>query len=416
MGDGAGTPVALAPAGRSVSVALTVAAHSHMRPKTGRKMPGAHSIVWIGSAESWAESGLADSPSLDVTWVRDADEAARLGPQHFDAAVVISEADANTEARVRRLRSWDDCPPLLVVARTGGAEDLQRFVSAGPHDVVLADPAVARGFASELHRQLERIAHARRPRRAGRARETSPPPPDGVIAHSQPMQQALALAARAATSTATVLIGGETGSGKEVVARAVHAGGPRARRSFVAVNCAAFPDTLLESELFGHTRGSFTGADRDKRGLFEEAEGGTLFLDEIGETSPPFQAKLLRVLQEREVRPIGGARSRKIDVRVVAASHRDLRAESARGAFRTDLYYRLAVFPIAVPPLRDRPDDVLPLAAHFFDLHGKQEHKPGCELSRAAQHLLLAYPWPGNVRELENEVQRALALVDAGEV
>jgi Nif-specific regulatory protein len=180
------------------------------------------------------------------------------------------------------------------------------------------------------------------------------------------------------------------------------------------VNCAAFPDTLLESELFGHTRGSFTGADRDKKGLFELAEGGVLFLDEVGETSPTLQVKLLRVLQEREVRAVGGTRARHIDVRLIAATNRDLATEVKRGGFREDLYYRLAVFPIAVPPLRERREDVLPLAQHFLELHGGREGKPGCRLDPRAAELLLAFPWPGNVRELENEMQRCVALIEAG--
>ena len=182
------------------------------------------------------------------------------------------------------------------------------------------------------------------------------------------------------------------------------------------MNCAAFPETLLESELFGHVRGSFTGADRDKQGLFEVADRGTLFLDEVGETSGPFQAKLLRVLQEREIRPVGGTRPRKVDVRLVAATNRDLRFEVRSGRFREDLYYRLAVFPIAVPPLRARTEDILPLAEHFLALHGAREGKPGCRLSRDAARLLLSYAWPGNVRELENEVQRALALAEPGQL
>jgi transcriptional regulator with PAS, ATPase and Fis domain len=180
----------------------------------------------------------------------------------------------------------------------------------------------------------------------------------------------------------------------------------------VPVNCAAFPDTLLESELFGHVRGAFTGADRDKKGLFDAADGGTLFLDEIGETSSALQAKLLRTLQDGEVRPVGGTRVRRVDVRVVAATNRDLRAEVEGGRFREDLYYRLAVFPIAVPALRERPEDILPLARHFLHLHGGREDKPGCTLSSETRNLLLSHPWPGNVRELENEMQRAVALAD----
>jgi len=225
------------------------------------------------------------------------------------------------------------------------------------------------------------------------------------------MQRVFALVDRASRSRATVLLTGETGTGKELVARAVHDGGLRARQPFVAVNCAAFPDTLLESELFGHVRGAFTGADRDKHGLFEAADGGTLFLDEIGETSGPFQAKLLRVLQEREVRP----GSRAVDVRVVAATNRDLWREGSPGGFRPDLYFRIAVFPIHIPPLRERAGDVRRLAAHFLEQHGRAEGKPGVRLSPEAERLLEAHAWPGNVRELDNEIQRALALAEPGE-
>jgi len=182
----------------------------------------------------------------------------------------------------------------------------------------------------------------------------------------------------------------------------------------VAFNCAAFPETLLESELFGHAKGAFTGADGERKGLFTTADRSTLFLDEVSETSGPFQAKLLRVLQEREVRALGSARARPVDVRVIAASNRDLLGEVRLGRFREDLYYRLAVFPIHVPPLRERRGDVVALAEFFLALHGRRERKGGVTLSRAAGQLLEAYHWPGNVRELENEIQRVLALAEPG--
>jgi transcriptional regulator with PAS, ATPase and Fis domain len=229
------------------------------------------------------------------------------------------------------------------------------------------------------------------------------------------MRRVMGLVAVCARSRTTVLLSGETGTGKEVVARAIHAASPRREAEFVAVNCAAFPDTLLESELFGYQRGAFTGADRDQPGLFEAAHGGTLFLDEIGETSAPFQAKLLRVLQEREVRRIGGARNQAVDVRVVAASNRDLKREAAEQRFRMDLYYRLAVFPIALPPLRERTGDILALARHFLDQHGPGEGHRQASLTPEAEQLLLAHRWPGNVRELENEILRALAMTEPGE-
>jgi transcriptional regulator with PAS, ATPase and Fis domain len=237
----------------------------------------------------------------------------------------------------------------------------------------------------------------------------------GIIGRSRSMLGALSLVERACNTAATVLLTGETGTGKEVIAQAIHQGSERGESPFVAVNCAAFPDTLLESELFGHVKGAFTGAERAKEGLFQLASGGTLFLDEVGETALPLQAKLLRVLQEREVRALGGNHTRKVDVRVVAATNRELQHEISNGRFRADLFYRLAVFPIRLPALQERREDVLPLADHFLHLHGKREGRQGCELTSDARSLLVAHSWPGNVRELENAIQRALALVDPGE-
>jgi transcriptional regulator with PAS, ATPase and Fis domain len=257
---------------------------------------------------------------------------------------------------------------------------------------------------------------ARYPRVAD-LRASAPPAPvaPGVIGASEAMKRTLALVERAQQTAATTLLTGETGTGKEVLARAIHAGSVRSRGPFVALNCAAFPETLLESELFGHARGAFTGADRAKDGLFVAANGGSLFLDEVGETSLPFQVKLLRALQEREVRPVGGNRSQRVDVRVIAATNRELRREVERGGFRADLYYRLAVFPIRVPPLRERREDVPLLAAHFLALHGEREKKRSCRLASDALDWLAAHGWPGNVRELENEMLRALALSEAGD-
>jgi transcriptional regulator with PAS, ATPase and Fis domain len=229
------------------------------------------------------------------------------------------------------------------------------------------------------------------------------------------MRHVLELASRAATSRATVLVTGETGTGKELVARAIHECSARSRHAFVAVNCAAFPDTLLESELLGHVRGAFSGAERDRKGLIEEANQGTLFLDEVAETSPSFQAKLLRVLQERRVRPVGANREREVDVRVVAATHRDLRRAVREGRFREDLYYRVAVLGIHIPPLRERREDVLPLADHLLERHQNSEGKSGCRLGNEIRPLLESHHWPGNVRELANEIQRTLALAEPGD-
>jgi len=219
------------------------------------------------------------------------------------------------------------------------------------------------------------------------------------------------LARRVAVTDCTVLIVGESGTGKEVLARLIHRASPRAKRGFIAVNCAAIPENMLEAMLFGYERGSFTGAHASHAGKFEQAQGGTLLLDEITEMPLALQAKLLRVLQEREVERIGGSAPFPIDVRVIATTNRLLRAEVAAGRFREDLYYRLNVFPLALNPLRERRDDVLPLATHLLQLRARPGHRIPA-LSADAAHLLLTYPWPGNVRELDNLLQRALVLVE----
>jgi DNA-binding NtrC family response regulator len=209
-----------------------------------------------------------------------------------------------------------------------------------------------------------------------------------------------------------VLISGESGTGKEMVARAIHRQSPRRDRPFVAVNPSAVPETLLESELFGHERGAFTGAHQRRLGRFELAQGGTLFLDEIASLKPDLQVKLLRVLQEREIERLGGGRSVRVDVRIIAATNTDLRRAVSRGSFREDLYYRLAVVPLTVPSLRDRPEDIPLLAEHFVRKYGERFGKRVSGLSPEALAALRTYPWPGNVRELENVVERATALVD----
>lgn len=208
----------------------------------------------------------------------------------------------------------------------------------------------------------------------------------------------------------TVLIQGETGTGKELVARAVHQRSLRKDKPFITVNCGALPETLLESELFGHVKGAFTGAASEKIGLFQAGQGGTIFLDEIAETSPATQVKLLRVLQEGEIRRVGSTKDEKVDVRVLAASNRDLKTLVDERKFRGDLFYRLHVFPILLPPLRERKEDILLLADHFLKIHSQRNKKKVKSFSKAAQETLLEYPWPGNVRELANVVERAVIL------
>ena len=234
--------------------------------------------------------------------------------------------------------------------------------------------------------------------------------PTGMVGTSAAMRDVFGEIIQVAGSNATVLLRGESGTGKELVATAIHTHSPRADKPFVCLNCAALPEGLVESELFGHERGAFTGATGTRKGRFEMADGGTLFLDEVGDLPPLTQAKLLRVLQEKEFERVGGAETRRTNVRLIAATNRDLEAMTARGQFRQDLYYRLNVFPIMLPPLRERRTDIMPLAIHFAEKYGAANKRPIRLISAAATALLTMYSWPGNVRELENVVERAVLL------
>jgi DNA-binding NtrC family response regulator len=236
--------------------------------------------------------------------------------------------------------------------------------------------------------------------------------PGGLIGNSPSMQRVFSDVAKAAPTAATVLISGESGTGKELIARAIHYSSPRASAPFVPVNCAAIPESLLESELFGYVKGAFTGANDNRAGFFQTAEGGTIFLDEISATTMSAQVKLLRVLQEREVCMVGSARPRKVDIRIVAATNKDLQALISKGEFREDLYFRLNVIHITLPPLRERGDDVLILTRHFARKFAKENGKPEPQFSDQALQVLRNYHWPGNVRELENVVQRIVVMTD----
>ncbi|HUK19580.1 MAG TPA: sigma-54 dependent transcriptional regulator [Bryobacteraceae bacterium] len=232
----------------------------------------------------------------------------------------------------------------------------------------------------------------------------------GIVGESPAIQKLLQMIARVAPQETSVLVLGESGTGKELVARALHRLSPRAAKPFLAINCAALTDTLLESELFGYEKGAFTGAVAQKKGKLEMADGGTVFLDEIGELAPSLQAKLLRVLQQREFERVGGTRTLPLDVRIIAATNRELAAEVRRGAFREDLYHRLNVVALRVPPLRERPGDVMPLARHFLECASARCRRRVVGISAGAERCLTAYVWPGNVRELENAIERAVVL------
>ena len=233
-----------------------------------------------------------------------------------------------------------------------------------------------------------------------------------MVAKSNAMLNVFKLSEKVAQYNTTVLIYGDSGTGKELIARGIHFAGQRAKKSLVPVNCGSIPENLLESELFGYKKGAFTGADRDKKGLFEEADGGTIFLDEIGELPLSLQVKLLRVLQENEIRAVGDSKTKKIDVRVIAATSKNLKDEVSKGAFREDLFFRLNVLPIMLPPLRERPEDIPLLSQHFIDRFNISLNKEIKGITPAAISLLLKHNWPGNVRELENVIERGVVLAE----
>ena len=237
-----------------------------------------------------------------------------------------------------------------------------------------------------------------------------------IIGKSAQMQRIFELIEKVAPTKATVLITGDSGTGKELIARAIHYNSPRKDQPFISVNCGALPETLLESELFGHEKGAFSGAVSQRKGRFELADEGTLFLDEISEMSPPLQVKLLRVLQEMEFERVGGSHTLKVDVRVVAASNRNLKEDAANGIFRSDLYYRLNVVHVYLPPLRERKDDLYLLVRHFLTKYAKENQQELMSISSGAIERILDYPWPGNVRELENVIERAIILSDRHEI
>jgi DNA-binding NtrC family response regulator len=298
--------------------------------------------------------------------------------------------------------------PVIVMTAYGTVESAVEAMKAGANDYVLKPFSL-----DEIKLVVRRALDVRRLREENRdLREALGKRYDfsGIVAHSPKMQEVLGLVERVAQTNSTVLLCGESGVGKDLVAHAIHQRSRRSRGPFLKINSTAIPENLLESELFGYEKGAFTGAAGSKPGKFEMADGGTLFLDEIGDVPPPVQVKLLRVLQEREFERLGGTKTVKVDVRLVAATNRDLRAALEDGTFREDLYYRLNVVPINIPPLRDHKEDIAALAAMFLRKFAESSGKPVLEISPGAMERLTRYHWPGNVRELENVMERAVAL------
>ena len=343
----------------------------------------------------------------DVSTASGGREAIALGESKKFGVVLtdIYMPDLNGLEVVRAFRRLDPETKIIAVTAQGSLEIAMRAIEEGAFDFI------AKPF--NIDDVLALVARA-----AGHSSTTQAEGPadeadfstSGLIGHSPQMVKAYKLTAHAARTNATVLIEGESGTGKELIARAIHRHSERAERPFTAVNCSAMTETLLESELFGYTRGSFTGAAADRAGLFESTDGGTIFLDELGGTSQSFQASLLRVLQEKEVRRIGSREARKIDVRVIGATNINLEDLVNQGDFRADLFYRLSVLTIDLPPLRERGADDIALLAHHFLKKYARDHGDRIQIGQEALDLLARYGWPGNVRELENTIEHAAAV------
>ena len=373
------------------------------------------SVLVIEDDEAIAKvvSLLLRQRGLDVVWVTSGEDGvAALGERPFDIVVAdIRLPGMDGLAVLDHVRARRPELPVVLVTAHGS--------------VALAVDAMKRGATDFLQKPFDKeelvfvvekaLAGSRRERIAVPPPELEPPASThGMVGSSAALADVFATIRKVAPTTATVLVRGETGTGKELVARALHEGSPRKREPFVRVHCAALPETLLESELFGYEKGAFTGASQRKPGRIELAHKGTLFLDEIGDISPAVQVKLLRVLQEREFERVGGTQTVRVDVRFIAATHRDLDAMVAEGAFREDLFYRLAVVPVFVPPLRERGEDVARLTQHFVSAFAaSSEVNRTIAMEDAAVDLVAAQPWPGNVRQLQNFVERLVVLAES---
>jgi two-component system, NtrC family, response regulator HydG len=349
--------------------------------------------VFTASSTSEATKVLEASPvDLVITDLK------MPGPSGLDLVRHVRQNHADTE--------------VMMITGYATVEGAVEAVKSGAEEY-LSKPFTDDELFSAVTLALEKL----QVRRAARHKSVVvPEAPLGIIGESEAIKEVFTTVAKAARTAATVLVTGESGTGKELIARAIHYGGSRAASSFVTVNCGGIPESLLESELFGHVKGAFTGAVETRAGFFQTADGGTIFLDEVSEMSLGMQVKLLRALQEKEVYMVGSTRPHQVDVRVLAASNKNLVALVEKEAFREDLYYRLNVIPINLPPLRDRGDDILLLIRHFSAMFAAQAERPVPSFTGAALSVLRAYHWPGNVRELQNVIHRLVVMVDGDEI
>jgi two-component system response regulator FlrC len=377
--------------------------------------------ILVADDEAGIREFIHDALALDghaVAEAKDGREAAALlDARSFDVLVTdLKMPHLDGMALLRRVRAEQPEVEVVVLTAHGTVGTAVEAMKSGAFEYLQKPLSGPDELRLVVGRAVERKGLRRHVEAAGRT--AAPGGPEGPALTwgapaMRPVTEALGKVARTA---ATVLLLGESGTGKEVAARAIHAESPRRDGPFLAINCAALTETLLESELFGHEKGAFTGATERRRGRLELADGGTFFLDEVGELKAELQAKLLRVLQERRFERVGGSRTLEVDVRVVAATNRDLRAMMEKGTFREDLYHRLAVFPIRLPPLRERPEDLLPLARALLARAAVELKRPALTLSPGAERRLLGYRWPGNVRELANALERAAILSEGGTV
>lgn len=375
-------------------------------------MPGGHRLLVVDDEET-IRAFLRDLLSANG---HDLDEASDVGTaiqllKDREYEVVLTDLklpDGSGLDVLRAARARPSEPEVLVLTAYGTIDSAVEAVRGGAFDY-LTKPVESQKLLLAVERAAERRAlksEVSTLRREVKDRYA----PENLVAVSQAMRRVMELVTVVAASDSAVLLQGESGTGKEIIARAVHFRGSRSGRPFIAINCAALPEALLESELFGYTKGAFTGAAADRKGLFEEADGGTLLLDEIGDLPLLLQGKLLRVLQEGEVRRVGSVAHRRVDVRIIASTNRDLQDLIRSGKFRDDLFYRLNVIPVVIPPLREHRDDILPLCRHFLSVNAQKRGRAAQSLSPDVLPMMMEYDWPGNVRELENVIERLITL------